>query len=184
MATFEDSENSLNCFYDSDVNSVISDSDYDLDEDIEVTDSDDEDDISVVSELSQYRTDEEEEEQEEEEEEESYELESLRFLIHSILNEEINTINEMKQNEVIDNEDINMMYYFQDEDKDNYNFKISALRIIFAKIIIMKFNDTINIRNITGLSITINPLDISINGLNNDEEKILRDFFIMYLEPK
>ena len=39
MATFEDSENSLNCFYDSDVNSVISDSDYDLDEDIEVTDS-------------------------------------------------------------------------------------------------------------------------------------------------
>ena len=81
-------------------------------------------------------------------------------------------------------EDINMMYYFQDEDKDNYNFKISALRIIFAKIIIMKFNDTINIRNITGLSITINPLDISINGLNNDEEKILRDFFIMYLEPK
>ena len=90
----------------------------------------------------------------------------------------------MKQNEVMNNEDINMMYYFQDEDKDNYNFKISALRIIFAKIIIMKFNDTINIRNITGLSITINPLDISINGLNNDEEKILRDFFIMYLEPK
>ena len=184
MAIFEENEKHLNCFYDSDVNSAISDSDYELDEENELTDSDDEDDISVASELNQYRTDEEEEDEEEEEEEEDYELESLRILIHSILNEEIKTINEMKKNELIDNEDINMMYYFQGEYKNNYNFKISALRIIFAKIIIMKFNNKLNIKNITGLSITINPLEISITGLNNDEEKILRDFFIMYLEPK
>ena len=33
------------------------------------------------------------------------------------------------------------------------------LRIIFAKIIIMKFNDNINIGNITGLSITYKSFD-------------------------
>ena len=195
MTSFEENENSLNCLYDSDVNSVISDSDYDLDEDIEMTDSD-EDDISVVSDLCQYKTDEEESNAEEsnaEEEEdvnskyetiEDYKLKKLKILIDSILNKEIETIKELKQNDLIDNEDINMMYYFQREDKDNYSFKISALRIIFAKIIIMMFNDNINIGNITGLSITINPLEIKINGLNNDEAELIHDFFIMYLESK
>lgn len=189
MASFEENENSLNCLYDSDVNSVISDSDYELDEDIEMTDSD-EDDISVVSDLCQYKTDEEESNAEEEdvnskhETIEDYKLKKLKVLIDSILNKEIETIKELKQNELIDNEDINMMYYFQGEDKDNYSFKISALRIIFAKIIIMMFNDNINIGNITGLSITINPLQIKINGLNKDEADLIHDFFIMYLESK
>ena len=190
MASFEENENSLNCLYDSDVNSVISDSDYELDEDIEMTDSD-EDDISVVSDLCQYKTDEEESNAEEEEDVnskhetiEDYKLKNLKGLIDSILNKEIETIKELKQNELIDNEDINMMYYFQGEDKDNYSFKISALRIIFAKIIIMMFNDNINIGNITGLSITINPLQIKINGLNKDESDLIHDFFIMYLESK
>ena len=47
----------------------------------------------------------------------------MKNLIQQILNDEITNIKEMKQNELIDNEDINMMNYFQGEDKDNYILK-------------------------------------------------------------
>ena len=108
-------------------------------------------------------------------------LDYIKDLIYDIASGEITTIEEIVDNNILDNEEINTIKYFQEQSDD---FKINTLKVIFAKVILYQFNETINIANIKNMSITLNPCMIEVYGLNEEETKIIDNFFMHYLETK
>ena len=108
-------------------------------------------------------------------------LDKIKDLIQNIILDKITSIEEIHESELLDEDDITIMNHFENQDN---NFKKNILKVIFAKLIILQFNETIDISNITNISITLNPCNIEVIGLNTENTKIINDFFIHYLETK
>lgn len=193
MTEFENNEEAIEYLSDSTINSLLGntnysdsddseDEDYEDDEDISFSDSEDEDE-SISDIISETEEDNYERENPENVEEREM-LEMYKKTINSIIDETVVNNKELENLNVLNQDSIKTLYYYENNYKENYDFKSYALRIIFTKIILLKFKNRIDIKNITNLHITLDPLEIMIEGLNIEETKLMKDFFIMYLESK
>lgn len=210
MADFENNEELLEYLSDSTINSILgnaqnSDSENsenettEEDEDISFSNSEDEDES--ISDMDsegeeedqdeQPETDEVSEHNEEAEHDEDAEhnedaeiLENYKTGIHGIIHGTILCNKQLEELNILNQESLKTLYYYENKYKENYDFKSYALRIIFTKIIILKFKNSVELRSITNLHITLDPLEITIEGLNAEDTKLMKDFFIMYLESK
>lgn len=193
MTEFENNEEAIEYLSDSTINSLLGnthysdsddseDEDYEDDEDISFSDSEDEDE-SISEIISETEEDNYERENPENVEEREM-LEMYKKTINSIIDETVVNNKELENLNVLNQDSIKTLYYYENNYKENYDFKSYALRIIFTKIILLKFKNRIDIKNITNLHITLDPLEIMIEGLNIEETKLMKDFFIMYLESK
>jgi len=193
MTEFENNEEILEYLSDSTINSLLGNThysgsddseneDYEEDEDISFSDSEDEDE-SISDIISETEEDNYESEKPENVEEREM-LEMYKNTIKSIIDETVVNNKELENLNTLNQDSIKTLYYYENNYKENYDFKSYALRIIFTKIILLKFKNRIDIKNITNLHITLDPLEIMIEGLNIEETKLMTDFFIMYLESK
>lgn len=204
MADFENNEELLEYLSDSTINSILgnaqnSDSENsenettEEDEDISFSNSEDEDES--ISDMDSEGEEEDQDEQPEtdevsehneeaEHDEESEILENYKTGIHGIIHGTILCNKQLEELNILNQESLKTLYYYENKYKENYDFKSYALRIIFTKIIILKFKNSVELRSITNLHITLDPLEITIEGLNAEDTKLMKDFFIMYLESK
>ena len=108
-------------------------------------------------------------------------LDKIKDLIQNIILDKLTTIEEIHESGLLDEDDITIMNHFENQDN---NFKKNILKVIFAKLILLQFNETIDISTITNISITLNPCNIEVIGLNTEDTEKINDFFMHYLETK
>ncbi len=108
-------------------------------------------------------------------------LDEMKILIENIIEDNVKCLEDLNDVELLNEDDLFIMNYFQEQDN---NFKINILKVIFAKLILLQFNDTISIKNITNISITLEPFNVDVNGLNEEETEKINSFFMNYLETK
>ena len=181
MANFEET-GEYESFSSSDSNS---DSEYGEDEDDEMTlyETDEEslnDNESLFSLDSELSTNIEIEELDTNMENKVF-LDKIKDLIQNIIQDKLTTIEEIRESGLLDEDDITIMNHFENQVN---NFKKNILKVIFAKLILLQFNETIDISTITNISITLNPCNIEVIGLNTEDTEKINDFFMHYLETK
>lgn len=193
MTEFENDEDMLEYLSDTTINSLLGNSVYGMSS---INSGEETDEISFSNSEEESDSDLEDNVESEVEDEqidtntipdpdpESELLENYKTLIHSVTNNEITNNKELEKLNILSPDNIETLCYYENNSKENYDFKTYTLRFIFTKIILLKFSNSVNLKNITNLHITLDPVEIIIEGLTPEETMLMKNFFLLYLEVK